>query len=335
MRFISPKTDFAFKRIFGSNRSQKILISFLNAIVYDNQNIIQSLEIIDPYNAGYTSTIKDTYLDVRALLDNGSTVIIEMQVLNIEGFEKRVIYNLAKTYGSQLSIGMEQPRLQPFITLIITDFLLFKDSDKMINKFRFKEDTEFFNYRDELTLIFLELPKFNKELSALETLSDKWIYFLKSAPSLEIIPSSLGEVSEIEAALNIANRADLNNQELEELRKQEIFIGDRQGEVILAKQEGLKEGRQEGLKEGRQEGLKEGEQKGRQEGEEQGKIQQAIKHILRLARRTLGEVSPEIQARIQQLSLEKLDLLAEEIFELTTMENLENWLETGTESLEK
>jgi flagellar biosynthesis/type III secretory pathway protein FliH len=137
----------------------------------------------------------------------------------------------------------------------------------------------------------------------------------------------LGEVSEIEAALNIANRADLNNQELEELHKQEIFIGDRQGEVILAKQEGLKEGRQEGLKEG--------EQKGRQEGEEQGKIQQAIKQVLRLARRTLGEVSPEIQARIQQLSLEKLDLLADEIFELTTMENLENWLETGTESLEK
>ena len=285
MRFISPKTDFAFKRIFGSNRSQKILISFLNAIVYDNQNIIQSLEIIDPYNAGYTSTIKDTYLDVRALLDNGSTVIIEMQVLNIEGFEKRVIYNLAKTYGSQLSLRTEQPRLQPFITLIITDFLLFQESGKMINKFRFKEDTELFNYRDELTLIFLELPKFNKELSALETLSDKWIYFLKHAPSLEIIPSSLGEVSEIEAALNIANRADLNNQELEELHKQEIFIGDRQGEVILAKQEGVKE------------------------GEEQGKIQQAIKQVLRLARRILGEVSPEIQARIQGLSLEKTDIV--------------------------
>ena len=285
MRFISPKTDFAFKRIFGSNRSKKILISFLNAIVYDNQNIIQSLEIIDPYNPGYTRTLKDTYLDVRALLDNGSTVIIEMQVLNIEGFEKRVIYNLAKTYGSQLSLRTEQPRLQPFITLIITDFLLFQESCKMINKFRFKEDTEFFNYRDELTLIFLELPKFNKELSALETLSDKWIYFLKSAPSLEIIPSSLGEVSEIEAALNIANRADLNNQELEELHKQEIFIGDRQVEVILAKQEGVKE------------------------GEEQGKIQQAIKHILRLARRILGEVSPEIQARIQGLSLEKTDIV--------------------------
>ena len=90
MRFISPKTDFAFKKIFGSNRSKQILISFLNAIVYDNHNTIQSLEIINPYNPGTTLTLKDTYLDVRAVLDNGSTVIIEMQVLNVEAFEKRV-----------------------------------------------------------------------------------------------------------------------------------------------------------------------------------------------------------------------------------------------------
>jgi len=76
MKFISPKTDFAFKKIFGSIHSQKILISFLNAIVYDNQNIIQFLEIINPYNPEFTNTIKDTYLDFKAILDNGYTVII-------------------------------------------------------------------------------------------------------------------------------------------------------------------------------------------------------------------------------------------------------------------
>ncbi|NES08357.1 MAG: hypothetical protein F6K22_39790, partial [Okeania sp. SIO2F4] len=31
MRFISPKIDYAFKKIFGSDASQDILISFLNA----------------------------------------------------------------------------------------------------------------------------------------------------------------------------------------------------------------------------------------------------------------------------------------------------------------
>ena len=296
MRFISPKTDFAFKKIFGSSKSKNILISFLNAIVYENTNTIKSLEIIDPYNPGTTRSLKDTYLDVRAVLDNGSTVITLMQVLNVEASPKRVIYNLAKAYGNQLNVGQEYPRLRPFIALTITDFLLFEDSPKMINKFRFKEETELFNYRDELTLIFLELPKFKKELSELKTLSEKWIYFLKSAPSLELIPEPLGSVPEIGEALNIANRAKLSDRELEELQKQELFIEDRKGEISLAKKE--------------------------------GQIEQAVKQSLRLIRRRFGEVSPEIKSQIEQLSLEKLDLLTEAIFDFTSGEDVENWLES-------
>jgi hypothetical protein len=33
MRFISPKTDFAFKKIFASSEHPEILISFLNAML--------------------------------------------------------------------------------------------------------------------------------------------------------------------------------------------------------------------------------------------------------------------------------------------------------------
>ncbi len=47
MRFISPKTDFAFKKIFGSTESKPILISFLNAIIYKGKKVIKDLEIID------------------------------------------------------------------------------------------------------------------------------------------------------------------------------------------------------------------------------------------------------------------------------------------------
>ncbi len=49
--FINPKTDFAFKKIFGSPQSTNILISFLNAILYEGKPTIQSLTIIDPYQA--------------------------------------------------------------------------------------------------------------------------------------------------------------------------------------------------------------------------------------------------------------------------------------------
>ena len=37
MSFISPKIDYAFKKIFGSEESKEILISFLNAIIYDGK----------------------------------------------------------------------------------------------------------------------------------------------------------------------------------------------------------------------------------------------------------------------------------------------------------
>ncbi|NEP79231.1 MAG: Rpn family recombination-promoting nuclease/putative transposase [Okeania sp. SIO3B3] len=294
MKFISPKTDFAFKKIFGSIHSQNILISFLNAIVYNNQNIIQSLKIINPYNPGVTNTMKETYFDVKAVLDNGSTVVIKMQILKVEDFEKPEIYNLAKAYGNQLDTGQGYMMLQPFIALTITDFVLFEDVEKMITKFRFKEETELLNYQDELTLMFVELPKFNKELSALETLSDKWIYFIKSASNLEVIPESLESVSEIEAALNIANKANLSNEELEELEQEEKLIRDKKGQISFAINQGIGIG--------------------------------VVKQILRQIRRQLGEIPPEVQTQIEELSLEKLDILGEEIFDLATIADLENWL---------
>ncbi|MEQ8963516.1 MAG: PD-(D/E)XK nuclease family transposase, partial [Coleofasciculus sp. C2-GNP5-27] len=49
MRFINPKVDYAFKKIFGSEQSKEILISILNAIIYDGETVIQSLTISNPY----------------------------------------------------------------------------------------------------------------------------------------------------------------------------------------------------------------------------------------------------------------------------------------------
>ncbi len=48
MIFINPKTDFAFKKIFGSEQSKDILISFLNALLYEARPIIEDLEILNP-----------------------------------------------------------------------------------------------------------------------------------------------------------------------------------------------------------------------------------------------------------------------------------------------
>ena len=252
MRFINPKTDFAFKKIFGSAESKDILISFLNALIYNAEPVIEDLEIIDPYLSPPIQGLKDSYLDVKAKLNDGSTVIIEMQVLNVESFGKRVLYNAAKTYSLQLESGQGYRFLKPVIALTITDFIMFEESQGLISRFVFKEESENFKYKgNEIDLIFIELPKFNKELEQLDTLTDKWIYFLKSAKMLESVPSNMEDIPAIQRAFQIANQANLSREELEEQEKKEMFIYDQQGMMLLAEREGLERGLERGLQEGR------------------------------------------------------------------------------------
>jgi hypothetical protein len=54
------------KKIFGSEDSKDILISLLNSLIYEEQPIIQDLEILNPYLAPKIRGIKDTYLDIKA-----------------------------------------------------------------------------------------------------------------------------------------------------------------------------------------------------------------------------------------------------------------------------
>ncbi|MEL6384796.1 MAG: Rpn family recombination-promoting nuclease/putative transposase, partial [Cyanobacteria bacterium J06626_18] len=135
MPFINPKTDFAFKKIFGSLQSQGVLISFLNGLLYDGADTITSLDILNPYQAPRIRGMKDTYLDVKALLKDGTQVIVEMQVLNVEGFEKRILYNAAKTYSTQLGTGDDYTLLNPVIALTITDFVMFEDLEAYRSRF--------------------------------------------------------------------------------------------------------------------------------------------------------------------------------------------------------
>ena len=185
--------------------------------------------------------LKDTYLDVKAVLVDGSIVIIEMQMARMTAFNKRVAYNLSKAYANQLDKGENYPLLNPAIALTITDFILFKNTDDninkddYINKFVFQEETKKYKCLEkELRLIFVELPKFKKSLSELKNLTDKWIYFLQEAASFDEIPESLGEISEIEQALNIANFINMTPEELEIVENRGIALQDERGRIAYA-----------------------------------------------------------------------------------------------------
>ena len=224
MRFLNPKTDFAFKKIFGSDESTEILLSFLNAILgLKSPYRLHDLTILDPYNAPKIKGMKDTYLDVKARDEQGKDYIIEMQVLNVAGFEKRVLYNACKTYAGQIGKGEDYHLLTETIT--ITDFIMFSvdEMPEVVNKFKLRAEAGRV-YSDDLELVFAELPKFDKGERELATVLDRWFYFLKTAGDLTAIPGALQGEPAIVHAFEIANKCGLSPEELDAQERREIFI---------------------------------------------------------------------------------------------------------------
>jgi len=140
----------------------------------------------------------------------------------------------------------------------------------------------------DIELIFVELPKFKKQLSELENIIDKWLFFLNNARGMKDIPTEMDNIPEMKKAFYIANQANLTLEELDDQEKSEFFIQDQRGAITgavsKALKQGLQEGLQEGLREGTQQGLREGTQQGLREGTQQGMQQQKIE----IAKKMLG-----------------------------------------------
>ncbi len=247
MKFLDVKTDYAFKKVFGSKDSVPVLISFLNAILDYNDSLkISDLSIVDPYQIPLLRGMKDTFVDVKATLSNGKQIIVEMQVLNVKGFEKRILHNAAKQYSQQLKRGEDYTLINPVIALTFTDFNMFDDSKDYISQFRLLERKRYIEYTDDVELIFVELPKFNKDIDSLANIKEKWVYFLKNAGRLDYIPDTLSDPC-ITQAFSIINEAALSKEELELQEKRYDFIRLQKGSLALAKEQGIEEGIEQGI----------------------------------------------------------------------------------------
>ena len=108
--------------------------------------------------------------------------------MNIEGFEKDFFYNIAKTYSTKLELGQDYALSDRVIALTITDFEMFPEINQLISRFILKEKDFLIDYPIyDIELVFVELPKFHKEVNNLQTLADKWLYFLKCARQLDVM----------------------------------------------------------------------------------------------------------------------------------------------------
>ncbi len=223
MQFADIKNDIAFRKIFGNETKKEILISFLNAVLkLEGAKQIMWVEILNPYQLPIVLGAKSTVLDVKAKDKAGNEYIIEMQVTDKMGFAKRVVYYSAKSYSAQLNIGEDYFKLKPTIFIGILNFEFLENPYYLSRHLILDADTYEHKLKD-LDFNFIELTKFNKSEQELETLIDKWVYFIKNADTLKIIPSNLDDEglksAYLEADKHLWTKADLEAYQYARMRE--------------------------------------------------------------------------------------------------------------------
>ncbi len=130
----------------------------------------------------------------------------------------------------------------------------------MMTRFKLMEKEGLIEYSDDIELIFVELPKFEKTEDELVDIMDRWLYFVKNAGSLECIPDDMDE--EIQTAFQVVDEASMTVDELEDQHKRMDFIWMQKQAVV----KGVNDGMKRGLREGMEKGMEKGFKKGREEG---------------------------------------------------------------------
>ncbi|MDR0692497.1 MAG: Rpn family recombination-promoting nuclease/putative transposase, partial [Prevotellaceae bacterium] len=103
-RYLDPKNDLTFKRIFGKHPD--LLISFLNALMpLSPGQLIKSITYLSPEQVPDNPAKKNSIVDVRCEDNHGRQFIVEMQMYWVTAFSNRMVFNASKAYVDQLKIG--------------------------------------------------------------------------------------------------------------------------------------------------------------------------------------------------------------------------------------
>jgi predicted transposase/invertase (TIGR01784 family) len=199
--------------------------------------------------------LKLSLVDVKCFDQSGRHYVVEMQVLNVEGFEKRVVYNTSKAYVTQLRTGEDYPELDDVVGVTICDFALWPEPPKaggppvpMLSRWRMQEQHGGAHALSQVQYVFLELPKYEAGDEP-QGLIDRWAYFFREAEDFDVVPPVLASPPFSEA-LEVARIANFTADELEIYDQAKIAEQDARGALSLAERHGREAGRKEGLAEG-------------------------------------------------------------------------------------
>ena len=276
MIFVDIKNDIAFRKIFGNDEKTAPLISFLNAALQlEGNDQVESVTLVNPYQFPRIRGEKASVLDVRAVDHSGRIFVVEMQVAEKNGFDKRVQYYISRDYSMQINIGDDYPVLNPAYFIGILDFP-FGEGDKYNTHHLILEKETYEHLLTDIQFAFIQLPKFNLGIDELVTPIDKWTYFIKNATKLTFIP----EFAQADEGLKTAFiAADKHNWTKEEwIAYDNTMIKAR--DVIQEKLFVIEKAETIGLEKGRIKGKLEGKIEGKIEGNLEGKKEKEIELIL-------------------------------------------------------
>jgi predicted transposase/invertase (TIGR01784 family) len=252
LKFVDPRNDVAFRKIFGDENKKEILISFLNNILEFSGTKKEIIEITiqNPYQVPKLKELKETILDIKAVDKRNVHYIIEMQMFHTSAFEKKVLYYVGKAYYQQLNRAEDYPKLNQVIFLGFLNFKLFENNPDYATRHLILDEKTNENHFQDFELNFVELPKFTKTLAELKDIKEKWIYFVKNAGNMDMIPRQMQKPRELREAFETANQMKWSKEELEAYDDRGIYIQDERGRIEYALEEGKKLGLEEGEKVG-------------------------------------------------------------------------------------
>lgn len=262
-KFLDPKNDVAFRKIFGTEKNKDILIHFLNdVLIFQGNRPIKQVTFLKTVQDPEIASKKTSIVDILCEDDMGCRYIVEMQVAETTGFEKRAQYYASKAYCSQANIGDKYHNLKEVIFLAIADYVMFPEKKKYKSDHVILDKETYEHNLKDFSFTFIELPKFTKTVDELNTLAEKWCYFFKHAEetSPEDLKKLVGKDEVIERVYQELNRFYWDEQELlayEQAEKaKNDYLSSMEKKFIDGKEIGKAEGKVEGKAEGKAEVVK-------------------------------------------------------------------------------
>lgn len=249
--------------MFGTELNKELLISFLNALLQGEQTV-KDVTYLNTEHLGTLEIDRRAVFDVYCENETGEKFLVEMQRGEQQFFKDRSLFYTTFPIREQATKGREWDyELKSVYTIGILNFIFDTGSDDYYHHEVKLMDTRTKEvFYDKLTLIYLEMPKFNKTEYELETMFDKWMFVLRNLGGLMQRPPALQE-RVFTRLFEAAEIVRFNRKEVAEYEDSLKVFRDWYSVMKTSINKGKAEGRAEGLAEGHAKGLAEGLNEGK------------------------------------------------------------------------